>query len=349
MITMTMPLNAPTPLKYEIKNTGYYCIATEIVSGDEDKRDYQAVIELRNAYGELAAAQIPKLSFYGVMTLIYAVMGIFWGFLYAQNRHDILPVQNYITAIIGFLVIEMMITWGYYDFENVHGSTGGAKAFLIIVAILNAGRNAFSFFLLLIVCMGYGVVKPTLGKTMIYIRALALVHFIFCVVYTVASMVIHPEQAGALVLVIILPLSTTLTIFYVWTLNSLNLTIKDLVTRKQHIKAGMYKKLWVCILITIFVIFAFFGFNSFSFARVGDNDFAPLHWQTRWFVLDGWLNIVYLADVAFIAYLWRPTPNNRRFAMSDEVCILHFVTNFLTHCRSLKMMMGLRFTVLLIL
>jgi hypothetical protein len=322
MVSITSPLNNPKPLKYEIKNTGYYCIATGMFTGDTEKPDYQAVIELRNAYGELSAAQIPKLSFYGVMTLVYAVMGIFWGFLYAQNRHDILPVQNYITAIIAFLVIEMMITWGYYDFENVNGSTGGAKAFLIVVAILNAGRNAFSFFLLLIVCMGYGVVKPTLGKTMIYIRALALVHFIFCVVYTIASMVIHPEQAGAIVLIIILPLSTTLTIFYVWTLNSLNLTIKDLVARKQHIKAGMYKKLWVCILITIFVIFAFFGFNSFSFARVSDDDFAPSHWQTRWFILDGWLNIVYLADVAFISYLWRPTPNNRRFAMSDEVCKL---------------------------
>lgn len=39
----------------------------------------------------------------------------------------------------------------------------------------------------------------------------------------------------------------------------------------------------------------------------------------RWFILDGWLNLVYLADVGFIAYLWRPTPNNRRFAMSDEI------------------------------
>jgi len=339
LATVAIPLNDPKPLKYEIKNTGYYCIATQIASGESD---YEAVIELRNSYGELAAAQMPKLSFYGIMTLVYAVIGMYWGFLYAQNRHDILPVQNYITAIIGFLVVEMLITWGYYDFENVHGATGGTKAFLIIVAILNAARNAFSFFLLLIVCMGYGVVKPTLGKTMIYIRALALVHFVFCIVYTIASMVIHPEQAGALVLVIILPLSTTLTIFYVWTLNSLNLTIKDLVGRKQHIKAAMYQKLWVCILITIFVIFAFFGFNSFSFTRVNDDDFAPANWQTRWFILDGWLNIVYLADVAFISYLWRPTPNNRRFAMSDEVSNSNLVQFFLTADRFLKMMMDSR-------
>lgn len=120
-------------------------------------------------------------------------------------------------------------------------------------------------------------------------------------------------------LLIVLPLAGTLTAFYVWTLNSLNFTLKDLRERKQHVKEGMYKKLWWAILISVLVIFAFFFFNSFTFASVGDPDFVPFHWKTRWFILDGWLNIVYFADVAWVAYLWRPTVNNRRFAMSDEI------------------------------
>jgi hypothetical protein len=300
---------------YPITRTGYYCVGTW---GSQDQK-YKAIVEFRNAYGELPAAQIAKLPFYGGLSLVYAVMGIFWGFLYAQNRHDILPVQNYITAIIVFLVVEMLMTWGFYDYQNVHGSNIGAKVFMIVVSILNAGRNSFSFFLLLIVCMGYGVVKPSLGKTMIAVRWLAAAHFVFGVIYAVASLTIHPDDAGPLVLLVILPLSATLTAFYIWTLNSLSLTMKDLIHRKQHVKAMMYKKLWWCILGSILIIFAFFFFNSFTFVGVGNDDFAPTHWQTRWFVLDGWLNLVYLADVGFIAYLWRPTVNNRRFAMSDEV------------------------------
>ena len=104
-----------------------------------------------------------------------------------------------------------------------------------------------------------------------------------------------------------------------WTLNSLNLTLKDLRERKQTAKEAMYKKLWWCILLSILVIFAFFFFNSFSFASASDPDFVPFHWKTRWFILDGWLNLVYFADVAWVAYVWRPTANNRRFAMSDEL------------------------------
>lgn len=190
---------------------------------------------------------------------------------------------------------------------------------MIIVAILNAGRNSFSFFLLLIVCMGYGVVKPSLGKTMWYVRALALTHFVFGVIYAVASLTITPDNAGPLVLLVILPLAGTLTAFYVWTLNSLNYTMKDLLERKQNVKAMMYKKLWWCILGSIVVIFGFFFLNSFSFAGRSDPDFVPNHWKTRWFILDGWLNLVYLFDIAYVSYLWRPTANNRRFAMSDEV------------------------------
>jgi Lung seven transmembrane receptor len=125
--------------------------------------------------------------------------------------------------------------------------------------------------------------------------------------------------SGPLVLLVILPLAGTLTAFYVWTLNSLNATMKDLKERKQTTKQMMYRKLWWCILGSIAVIFGFFFFNSFTFASTSDPDFVPFHWQTRWFILDGWLNLVYLADVIFVAYIWRPTANNKRFAMSDEI------------------------------
>ncbi|KAL6862114.1 lung seven transmembrane receptor domain-containing protein [Trichoderma novae-zelandiae] len=316
ILSKAVHLNNPTPINYPIKKTGYYCVITEGFNIDK----YSAVVEFRNAYGELPATQIPKLPFYGGMSILYALVSVFWAFLYFQHRHDILAVQNYITAILIFLAIEMLLTWGFYDFQNHHGTANvGSKVYLIVVAVLNAARNSFSFFLLLIVCMGYGVVKPTLGRTMIYVRWLAAAHFVFGIVYAVTSLLVSPESAGPFVLLIVLPLAGTLTAFYVWTLNSLSFTLKDLRERKQHVKEGMYKKLWWAILISVLVIFAFFFFNSITFASVNDPDFVPFHWKTRWFILDGWLNIVYFADVAWVAYIWRPTANNRRFAMSDEI------------------------------
>ena len=316
-------LKDPKAINYPIRRTGYYCVSTFAYSG----HNYEGVVEFRNSYGELPAAQIAKLPFYGGLSITYAVLGAFWAFLYVQNRSDILPVQNYITATIIFLIVEQLMTWGFYDYQNHHGNNAVNKVFLVIVSILNAGRNSLSFFLLLIVCMGYGVVKPSLGRTMIYVRILAIVHFVFGVIYAIASLAVTPDTVGPIVLFVILPLAATLTAFYVWTLSSLNLTMKDLIDRKQKTKALMYKRLWWCILGSVMVIFAFFFVNSFAFAGSSEANFVPEHWQTRWFVLDGWLNIVYLFDIAFISYLWRPTANNRRFAMSDEVrCIVLSLT-----------------------
>jgi hypothetical protein len=69
--------NTGPPINYPIKNTGYYCVGTTGYSPTDVK--YNAVVEFRNAYGELPAAQIPKLPFYGIITIVYAVMGMYVG------------------------------------------------------------------------------------------------------------------------------------------------------------------------------------------------------------------------------------------------------------------------------
>ena len=73
VITQSVHLKDPQPLNYPIKKTGYYCVGTFAFSGS----DYKAVVEFRNAYGELQAAQIPKLPFYGALTIVYAVLGMY--------------------------------------------------------------------------------------------------------------------------------------------------------------------------------------------------------------------------------------------------------------------------------
>lgn len=85
IVTQAIHLKEPSAVNYPIKKTGYYCVGTYGYNTDE----YTAVVEFRNAYGELQAAQIAKLPFYGGLALVYAVIGAFWAFLYVQNRSDI--------------------------------------------------------------------------------------------------------------------------------------------------------------------------------------------------------------------------------------------------------------------
>ncbi|KAK7204293.1 integral membrane protein [Myxozyma melibiosi] len=305
------------PLTYQVHRTGFYCVGTYGITTDDG--GYAGTVTFQNAYGQLPASQVAKLPFYGGMAIAYAVMLAYWMFLYVQYRSDILAVQNYITACAVFLTVEMIIVWGYYDLINSKGYTPLSRVYMVFIAILNAFRNAFTFFLLLIVCMGYGVVKPSLGSSMTKCRILAGLHFVFGIVYAIASFLVTPDTAGPLILLVIMPLAATMTAFYLWILSSLTATIKDLVERKQNVKALMYRRLWRLLFGSILVIFAFFFVNSLIFADRSSADFVPRHWKSRWFVLDGWLNVIYFLDFVLIAFLWRPTRNNRRFAMSDEL------------------------------
>lgn len=65
-------LKEPKPINYPVAKTGFYCVSTYAFSGD----DYQGVVTFRNSYGELPAPQIPKLPFYGALTIVYAVIGM---------------------------------------------------------------------------------------------------------------------------------------------------------------------------------------------------------------------------------------------------------------------------------
>ena len=49
------------------------------------------------------------------------------------------------------------------------------------------------------------------------------------------------------------------------------------------------------------------------------SDYAAKSWKVRWWLLDGWLALLFFVAFAMIAYLWRPSANNSRLLMSDEL------------------------------
>jgi hypothetical protein len=72
ILSKAINLKDPIAINYPVKKTGFYCVSTYAYSG----HDYKGVVEFRNAYGELPAAQIPKLPFYGALTIVYTVVGL---------------------------------------------------------------------------------------------------------------------------------------------------------------------------------------------------------------------------------------------------------------------------------
>ncbi len=73
IFTKPIHLKDTQPNLYPITKTGYYCVLTDKYTAQR----YEAIVEFRNAYGELPATQIPKLPFYGGVTILYALASVY--------------------------------------------------------------------------------------------------------------------------------------------------------------------------------------------------------------------------------------------------------------------------------
>ncbi|KAK7465358.1 hypothetical protein VKT23_005337 [Stygiomarasmius scandens] len=318
------------PIQYLVRHTGYYCVAVVPLTAEgelTERQDtnvhppYSAVVFFRNKFdGKLPATDYPKVNFYLAMFIVYGVLAAAWGWLCYQNSQDLLPLQYYLSGLVGLLVIEMVANWAYYRYLNAHGKSTASTVFLIVVAILDAGRNSMSFFMLLVVSLGLSVVKESLGRTMLKCQILAGAHFIFGILYAIGIVELELESTSALILLLfVIPLAFTLSGFLLWIMYSLNATIAQLRARKQRYKLSMFEKLHKILMFTVLVIAIFFVVSSFSFSGRLAEDYAAKSWKVRWWLLDGWLALLYLVSFSMIAYLWRPSPNNARLAMSDEI------------------------------
>ncbi|OSD03235.1 hypothetical protein PYCCODRAFT_1477105 [Trametes coccinea BRFM310] len=321
------------PIQYAVRKTGYYCVAIvpiTVLPANTVRQastdvpyhpTYTGTVLFRNTFdGKLPASDYPKVNFYFAMFLVYSALGIAWGWLCWQNVQDLLPIQYYLSGLLGFLIIEMLANWAYYRYLNAHGEGTTSTVFLIVVAILDAGRNALSFFLLLVVSLGLSVVKESLGRTMLRCQLLAGAHFVFGVLYAVGIVELELESASAFILLLfVIPLAFTLSGFLLWIIYALNATISQLAARKQRYKLSMFNWLHRILLLTVVIIAIFFVVSSLTFSGRLAEDYGAKSWKVQWWLLDGWLALLYLADFIAIAWLWRPSPNNRRLAMFDEI------------------------------
>ncbi|WFD42268.1 hypothetical protein MPSI1_000909 [Malassezia psittaci] len=320
-------LNQSVALHYNVTVDGYYCVgATAVTVGmnttESLSSTFQGRVDFHNIFdGNLPAAEHPKLLFYALMTLAYIVLGAAWISLSAMHRDQIVTVQHFISVMIVFLVIEMACEWLFYLYFNRHqvdysrfvsvdksaAVTTMARFLLVLTNFMGAARDSLSFFLLLIVSMGYGVVRPTIGSVLRKVQILTVLHFLFGCLYSVGIILILIDMEGTWTLFFIFPLAGTLSAFMSWTLYSLKSTMQYLTDRRQSYKCSMFQRLYLILMCAVVAIVGFFVFSSFILATNDTNDLATTSWQYRWFLLDGSMTILYFLG------------QNMRLAMSDEL------------------------------
>lgn len=183
----------------------------------------------RNPDGYLPGKMMPLMTFYGLMSLAYLFLGLVWFLRFVQYWKDVIQLHYHITAVIGLGMCEMAL-W-YFEYANFN-STGTRPIMITLWAVtFTAVKKTVSRLLLLVVSMGYGVVRPTLGGITMTSRVVLL-----GVVYFLASealeLVEHlgniNDYSGKARIFLVLPVAVLDACFILWIFQSLSKTLEKL-------------------------------------------------------------------------------------------------------------------------
>lgn len=303
--------------RYPIKETGFYCV-TAFRSSSSTK--FNAVVNFRNAYGHLAGTEINKLPLYGLLAVAYVVAMALYSFAFWKHKHELLPLQKYLLAFFVFLTAETIFVWAYYDLKNEKGNTAGIKVYMVFLSILTAGKVTFSFFLLLIIALGYGIVYPKLNKTLMRrCQVYAALTYAICIGFLIQSYLTDMQAPSPLILITLIPMALALIVFYYMIIRSMTKTVIYLKEQRQIVKLNMYKKLLYIIYASFLSVLAGSIVSSFIYVGMNTIEMIEKNWRSRFFVTDFWPTLVYFIVFVTIAFLWRPTDTSYMLAASQQL------------------------------
>ncbi|XP_027334893.1 transmembrane protein 87B-like [Abrus precatorius] len=268
----------------------------------------------RNPNGYLPGKMAPLMTLYGFMSLAYLLLGLAWFLRFVQYWKDIIHLHYHITAVIALGMCEMAV-W-YFEYANFN-STGTRPMGITLWAVtFTSVKKTLSRLLLLVVSMGYGVVRPTLGGHGIASRIL-LLGLLYFVASEALELVEHlgniNDFSGKTKLVLVLPVVCLDSCFILWIFSSLSKTLEKLQTRRNLAKLELYRKFTNTLAVSVLLSIAWIGFELYF------NATDPLSelWQIAWIIPAFWSLLSFVLLVV-ICVLWAPSRNPTRYAYLEE-------------------------------
>ena len=265
----------------------------------------------KNPHGYLPGRMAPNLPFFGFACAGYLVLGFAWTVAYIAHWKELLELHNCITAVVALGMCETAV-W-YFDYANFNATGYRPYVATIFAVLLGSLRTTLSRALVLVVSMGYGVVRPTLGGVTAKVIALCACYFCSAAIKDVVEHVgtVDDLKPGAKLL-LILPVSALDALFLVWTFTSLSKTLTQLLLRRQMQKLALYRVFTNALALTAVLSLMWLGFEVWF----KSTDVINQKWEFVW-VIGAFWHVLSFVLLCVICLLWRPTDMSARYAYSD--------------------------------
>jgi hypothetical protein len=252
----------------------------------------------------------------------YSALLFWYGKSMWNNKDATIDIQKWIVGTLALGLLELLLkTMDYFEW-NIYGVRSEIIMYSwIIVGVL---KGAISRCVLVMVSLGWGVVRDTLGDQLIKIIILGIVFSISSFARDVAEVVFveemqtwsleKEEEVYDVFSILTFVVAAIDCIFYMWILDALNSTMQYLENMNQSNKLKRYLRLRLILLISILfgIVWAVFGIVDASMET------AILDDGQEWIIRGMWV-VNYSFVLVAIALLWKPDPRSKEFAYVMEL------------------------------
>ncbi|XP_075048693.1 transmembrane protein 87A isoform X2 [Mixophyes fleayi] len=266
-------------------------------------------VEVKGPYEYLSPADYPRMIFFMVMCIVYVLFGVLWLAWSACYWKDLLRIQFWVGAVILLGMLEKAVF--YAEFQNIRYHGQPVQGAVILGELLSAVKRSLARILVIIVSLGYGIVKPRLGATLHKVIMAGALYLLFSGMEGVLRVTGAQSDLASLAFI---PLAFLDTALCWWIFISLTQTMKLLTLRRNVVKLSLYRHFTNTLILAVVASIIFIIWTTMKFRLVD----CQLDWQELW-VDDAIWRLLFSMILFVIMVLWRPSANNQRFAFSPLI------------------------------
>uniref|UniRef100_A0A8C2XXZ2 Transmembrane protein 87A n=1 Tax=Capra hircus TaxID=9925 RepID=A0A8C2XXZ2_CAPHI len=282
-------------------------ISSSKESSKENSRSnlFTMTVEVKGPYEYLTLEEYPLMIFFMVMCIVYVLFGVLWLAWSACYWRDLLRIQFWIGAVIFLGMLEKAVF--YAEFQNIRYKGESVQGALILAELLSAVKRSLARTLVIIVSLGYGIVKPRLGVTLHKVVVAGALYLLFSGMEGVLRVTGAQTDLASLAFIPLAFLDTALCWWISFSLASLML----LKLRRNIVKLSLYRHFTNTLILAVAASIVFIIWTTMKFRIVT----CQSDWRELW-VDDAIWRLLFSMILFVIMVLWRPSANNQRFAFS---------------------------------
>ncbi|KAJ8289129.1 hypothetical protein COCON_G00017880 [Conger conger] len=274
------------------------------------KYAFTMTVEMKGPYEYSSPADWPLMMFYMVMVIVYVLFALLWLVWSLCYWRDLLRIQFWVGAVILLGMLEKAVF--YSEYQSIRYRGDYVQGAVIFAELLSDLKRSLARVLVLIVSLGYGIVKPRLGTTVHRLVAVGLLYLLFSSVEGVLR--VTGSFYGTVALVANLSLSLIDSCVIVHIFISLSQTTRLLKLRRNVVKLSLYQHFTNTLIFSVLASIVFIIWTTKVFKLVD----CQTGWRDLW-VDDAFWRLLFSTILLVIMVLLRPSANSQRFSHSPLI------------------------------